>query len=304
MLKVLKIKRNIDTYDISRDIPNNLNIYNKVLFGCRSIYIYKCYKGEFRDKLREKFEKIVSIIPKKYFLIQDMHPKTYGDIDNLSTLLNSNKINIIFTFFNNTEGRAIRNRTPNSKHYLLMHHIDISKFKIYNINYKNKEEFMKNKEYDILLFGSIHPKHYPFRKRLFELIRNNELKYNIKFIERPETFNPEVCEEGLSKLINKSRICISTKSRYDYMVGKYMEIPASGGLIVGDIPKDGVELLKNRIVEVNEKMTDEEIIKIIDDVLLNYEQYYDKIMELKNIVDKDYNLDKYITKLKEIIFNN
>jgi len=38
-------------------------------------------------------------------------------------------------------------------------------------------EFIEKKEYDVLLYGSIHPKHYPFKKRLFELILKNENKY-------------------------------------------------------------------------------------------------------------------------------
>jgi len=77
-----------------------------------------------------------------------------------------------------------------------------------------------------------------------------------------------------------------------------MEIPACGGLILGDIPKDGKELLMNKMIEVNEKMSDEEIINILENTIINYEKYYDKI------IDKEYNLDKYIEKINEIINKN
>lgn len=296
-IKCQKIKNLYKFYNIGSGEIINYDDYDVALFGCRSIYIYKVYKGTIKIRLKENFEKIVDNIKEKYFIIQDMHQKTYGSIEKLCEILNKNKFNIIFTFYNNTEAKIIRKLTPNCKYHHLHHHIDTNIFKIHN-------EKDIDKDIDILLFGSIHPKHYPFRKRLFDLILNNKDKFSkIYFIEYDSSvFNPEHCEVGLSKLLNNSKICIATKSRYDYLVGKYFEISASGCLIAGDIPTDGKEILDNNILELTNSMSDDEIINKLTNCINNYEMYKDKINKLKNIVDTYYNLDKYIEKIINIIY--
>lgn len=286
----------IDFYNIGTD--DNIidyNNYNVVLFGCRSLYLYKVYKGELKIHLQKKFEKIINIIKVKYFLIQDMHQKTYNSIEHLCKILNNNHINIIFTFYNNAEATKIRKLTPNCLHYHLPHHIDTNIFKIH--------DEITSKDIDILLFGSVHPKHYPFRKRLFDLILNNKDKFtNVYFIEyNSAIFNPAHCEIGLSKLLNRSKICIGTKSRYDYLVGKYFEIASSNCLIAGDIPTDGKDLFKNNILELSNKMSDDVLISNLLECLNNYELYLKSIKKLKSIIDDNYNLDEYIDKLVNII---
>lgn len=305
-LKCSKIKKitssiiNLTYYDISTPLNLDLSKYDIVLFGCRSIYLYKVYKTSQRQPYIDKFNSLMQI-NKRFMLLQDMHPKTYGSIDELSKLLNEHNFNIIFTFWENTEARAIRTRTPNCNHFHLPHHIDTNIFKIHDSNDKDKT-------IDILLFGSVHPRHYPFRKRLFDLILSDkdvEPKLNVYYIPYDSSiFNPNHCEVGLSKLLNKSKLCIATKSRYDYLVGKYFEISSSGCLIVGDIPTDGKELLKDNILELNQTMTDDEIMIKIRDCLNNYSEYIDKIKRMKNKTDLLYNLDKYIEKLIQIIVNN
>lgn len=264
-----------------------------------------------------------------------MHQKTYGNIEQLCNLLNQHNFNIIFTFNDNAEARLIRKLTPKCKYFHLPHHIDTNIFKNYNagnggnrvnggnagnagnagnmnngdnvdnaVNAINAVNVVNvDKDIDILLFGSVHPKHYPFRKRLFDLILNNKDKFpNVYFIEYDSTiFNPSHCESGLAKLLNRSKICIATKSRYDYMVGKYLEIPASNCLIAGDIPKDGRDLLKGNILELTNVMGDDEIISRLLECLTNYSNHTDKIEKIKNIVDTQYNLDMYIEKLLNII---
>ena len=287
----------VSYYNIGQNnIEINFKDFDVALFGCRSIYLYKVYKNEKKEKLKNKFEIIVNSIKKKFFIIQDMHQKTYGSIEKLCDILNNNNFNIIFTFYDNTEAKLIRKLTPKCRYFHLPHHIDTSIFKNYNENNNVKD-------IDVLLFGSIHPKHYPFRKRLFDLILSNKEKFsNIYFIEYVSTtFNPSHCESGLSKLLNRSKICIATKSRYDYLVGKYFEIPSSNCLIAGDIPKDGMNLFKDNILELKNNMTDDEIITKLLECLNNYLNYTDKIKKIKNIIDDEYNIDMYIKKLLNII---
>ena len=157
------------------------------------------------------------------------------------------------------------------------------------------------KKYDILLYGSIHPRHYPFRNKLFNLLLANKTKYNICYIEKPENFDPNKCEKGLAKLINESKLTIATKSRYDYFVAKYLEIIFCKSLVAGNMATDGISLFEDNYLKLDEKMTDQEIIEQIDQCLKNYENYTRKI---ENMYDKsflNYNMDNYVGKLLEIL---
>ena len=294
-LKCNKIKEKYDYFDISTELNFDLEKYDTLILGCRSIYIYKCYKNhKKKDLLKQNFEKLMKI-KNKYIILQDIHTKTYGNLDDLSEILNKNKINIIFTFFKCYEANIIRKKTPECKYFHLPHFIDTN---IFNSN--NCE-----KTIDLLLYGAIHPTHYPFRKRLFDLILSNKEKFpNIMYIEKPESFDPNFCEKGLAQIINKSKFAISTKSKYDYLVAKYLEIPACNCIVIGDIPSDSDNELKKNIIELKNTDSDDEIIKIIKDSIQNYDNYKIKIKEYQKYIIENYNLEKYINKLETIIKNN
>jgi len=283
-----------DFIDLQKDYTDEflnelVSKYDIVLFGIRAVYMYKGYIGNLKRQLK-KYNDILCNIKNKYVLIQDMHPKSYTSIDEFSTYCNVNNINIIFTFFNCAECKSIRNKTPNVKHYQLCHHIDTDKFKDYNMD----------KIYDIFLFGATHPKHYPFRHRLFELINKNTDKFNVLYLEKPGNFDKSKCEDGLSRLINQSKITISTKSRYNYLLGKYFEIGASKSLIVGDNSSDGT-MFRDKMVVIDNNMTDEKILEVLRSTLDNYESYQDKINMTYDMVMSEYNLDEYVKKLKIIL---
>ena len=171
--------------------------------------------------------------------------------------------------------------------YYNPHHADPKIFK--NLNIK--------KEYDILLSGVSKEKHYPLKYRLFNLINKHKLttlkKYNIYNHQHPGYNNDlsfkNINQISYNEIINKSKICIACTSKYNYRLGKYVEIPMSGSIILGDLPFEDNEY-KNFIIEVNMKMTDKEILnKII---------YF---LENKNLLEEKTNLGikwakKYETK--------
>jgi len=101
--------------------------------------------------------------------------------------------------------------------------------------------------------------------------------------------------------LNKSKISISTKSKYNYLVGKYYEIPASDCVLIGDIPNDADDVMKKYIIEINDKMLDEEIINIIKKVLKNYQFHYNEMQNLRHHIYNNYNLEQYINKLNNIL---
>lgn len=294
-LKCNKIMEMSDVsyFNISHDIDFEPSDYDILLLGCRAVPFYKKYrKPKIVNKITSNMDKLLRI-QNRFMILQDMHSKTYGSLDILGEFLRTNKFKIIFTFFNCYEAKLIRRKTQGCTYYHLPHHIDTQKFRV-------RPEI--EKEYDICLFGNAHPKHYPFRNRLFRIIRESEL-FNIKDIPyKPDEFNPETCEEGLSHILNACKLAISTKSKYNYYVGKYLEITLSDCLIVGDIPADGSHILKNNIVEIVDTMTDNEIIQIILDVLKNYDDQLYKIDNLQRFYNENFNLEQYIVKLRQIIY--
>ena len=59
-------------------------------------------------------------------------------------------------------------------------------------------------------------------------------------------------------------MCVGTKSKCNYLVCKYFEISASKSVVLGDMPEDGFEIWNDNYVSINNGMSDEMIIKIID----------------------------------------
>lgn len=296
--KCSKIKEKYDFFDISSTSNNiNLDNYETLLLGCRSLYIYKFYRSntKYKQILKQNLEKLM-VIKNKFILLQDIHNKTYGSLNDLANILNTYNINVILTFNNCYESKILKNKTTNCKYYHLPHFIDTN---IFNTT-KNHE-----KEYDIVLYGAIHPVHYPFRKRLFELITHNKETFNNKvlIIDKPNVFDPKYCENGLAEILNKTKISIATKSKYNYLVAKYLEIPACNCLVAGDIPSDADKIMQNNIIQLKETMTDAEIIEILKYTINNYDNYKNKITDYQQYIINNYNLDKYITKLEQIIKN-
>ena len=279
------------------EIKEKLDNSSVILFGSRSIHLYKRYNKAVRGEIyiRNRFILYHAMKKDKYILLQDIHQRTYNDLHELAEYLNENRINIIYTFYRCFEAKIINIRTPNCKKFWVPHHINTSIFR-----FKNKPKI-----YDILLFGSVEPRHYPFRHRLFELILNNPMLscLTIKHIKKPEEFDPDICEDGLADIISSSRITVSTESKYGYLVAKYFEIASCKSLIAGNMPKDGVEIFRDNYLHLNNEMRDDEIIEKLLDCLNNYGEYKEKIEFISDKINKEYNLDKYIERLLEILVN-
>jgi hypothetical protein len=132
------------------------------------------------------------------------------------------------------------------------------------------------KDIDILLSGVTKEKHYPLKHRLYNLIMQNKNtllgKYNIHQHQHPTYVNENsfenVSQIEYNKIINRSKLCIACTSKYNYRLGKYVEIPSAGSVIIGDLPFEDAQF-KNFVVEVNNNMSDSEILNAILHVLSN-----------------------------------
>lgn len=132
------------------------------------------------------------------------------------------------------------------------------------------------KEFDILFYGYHDPRIYPFRHRLYNLLKANKDKFKVKFIEHPGYNNQNtvsnatgnVVTDNLAETINKSYMVICTKSKYDVLLKKYLEAGCCGSIVCGDLPPD-YEGWKEKvfIININDTMSDEEILKELENNL-------------------------------------
>jgi hypothetical protein len=151
----------------------------------------------------------------------------------------------------------------NKKIIYLPHHADP------NIFYNQYLE----KDIDILIAGIIKEKNYPLKYRLSQLVRKYLQNYKVHILHHPgynvdDAYTDKIQKE-FAYYINRSKLVIACTSYYNYRLGKYVEIPMCGGVIVGDIPYEEQTDFRKFVVEVNMSMSDDEIINKINNVLEN-----------------------------------
>jgi len=166
----------------------------------------------------------------------------------------------------------------------------------------------KPKDIDILVSGITKEKHYPLKFRLSNLLKKHQNdffnNYTIHFHEHPSydinnSFK-NIAQKSYNEIINRSKLCVACTSKYNYRLGKYVEIPMAGSVIIGDLPYED-ERFKEFVVEVNNTMSDDHILKTIKNALDNNVDLEKK----RNIGIKwsqEYTVEKYINSLLHCIF--
>ena len=157
-----------------------------------------------------------------------------------------------------------------------------------------------NEIYDTCL---THHYFYPLRVKIEELLLNNSDKYRLKILDNACIFNAAIANDELSQLINESYMTLSCCTRADIAMAKYFEIPASYSAILGDIPSDYEDLFKGNIVEVNEWMSDDEILQIIDKALEDKDKLWEMTKRLGDRVHQEYNLEAGTRNMDEVFEN-
>ena len=170
--------------------------------------------------------------------------------------------------------------------------------KFVNISHCAEQSIYKDyglpKTTDVLLTGAV-SRHYPFRARLRGImLKELAGKARCKVLNHPggDLRNVQgAILDGYAKELNQSKITLTCSSRYKYRLGKYVEIPMSGSLLAADLPNEGHSFLKQFMLVLNPKDTDEVIAKQI----LEYVHDDDKRNEL---IEKGIELNKFYTQEK------
>lgn len=113
---------------------------------------------------------------------------------------------------------------------------------------------------------------YEFRNRMKKLlIESDKYKLNIIDPSKSGCWDCPIRGENLSKEINKAYLALATRTCIDKCMQKYIEISASDTVLLGNIPTDFKNLFEDNIIEINDDMSDEDILNVIDEALENKE---------------------------------
>lgn len=153
------------------------------------------------------------------------------------------------------------------------------------------KDYQLEKKYDVLLYGYLDTC-YPFRTRMAKLL-SNCTDLQIKIIEHPGYKSLEgkktIIGKDLAKEINQSWLTFCSRSSYDLMLKKYLETAMSGSMVLGNIPTDYQGLLTDKIIKIDENMSDDQIISVIKEALSNKNQLQEKIKALNNLFHSKFN---------------
>lgn len=206
----------------------------------------------------------------------------------------------------------------------------ITSFKSRFINKKRFQNYKYKKEYDIIFYGTRryfhnfknenlpiindyikkYEKHshkklpdeinfYPLRERLENLLSNNK-KYKVLTLPEKNSYESKIKNEKLSQLLNKSRMAVACSTIADICMHKFLEIGGSYCLILGDIPTDYQSFFKDKICEVNQFMSDDEILNKIDSFLDNKKKLEETTKRLYNDIHKNYSFDEAVKDFDKI----
>ena len=223
------------------------------------------------------------------------------EVDNLIHNINTFNYNYVIYRYNCEQMNYIMSKC-NTKFIHYPHYINTDIF--------NKTE--TNKSIDILLYGNISD-FYPFRQRLFNLIKKSGLNYyhlpHPGYNEYLNENNPnKIIGKDLSRLINKAKITLSTCSKFNYFLKKYIEISLSGSVIAGNFPSTETNIYKDCMCLLEENDSDEEIIKKINHILNLSSHDYNKIIDHSyNVSIENHNYiqaNKHFDKIINYIYNN
>ena len=270
--------------------------------------------------LLEKFKFITSLGVPIYMFIED----TYYYKSSLKTL--PSEITRLILWY--------KNKRIKESFSSLNTNLTITNFDSRFVNTNIYNDYKLEKKYDILLYGCrscnyTYTDHlitvedylnknshhyydgkipfYPLRQRMESIFVNRLCKkYNIYIVPETSILDEKirfVANENLSRLINQSYLTVCCSSIADVLFHKHMEIPASNSVILGSYPSDYEDLFKGNIVEVNEFMDDETIVKIIDDALSDKKQLLDMSERLCKKIHQEHNLMKASENFSQIIDN-
>ncbi len=175
---------------------------------------------------------------------------------------------------------------------------------MHRINPKVFKDYREEKEYDILLTGHCSPDVYPLRNRFHKMITDGKFsKWKCEILNHPgyKVRNIDQQEALYATHLNKARITLGCSSKFRYPLSKYIEYPACGTLLAGDIPDYRPEFFREVGIEIDNSWSDEKIIQTINWWLENDVERIEKTQNAFNVIHRQCTTKQYVEQFLEIL---
>ena len=135
-----------------------------------------------------------------------------------------------------------------------------------------------------MLGGCLSPEYYPLRVRFANILKRISGKYRTHIHQHPgydlQDAHTNKYLINFAKVINQSKIVLSCASKFNYRLGKYVEVPACASVLAADVPYDEHDEYVH-MIQISKSMTDDEIINILEEYLQNDEKYNNLVQKGK-----------------------
>ena len=189
------------------------------------------------------------------------------------------------------------------------------KVKFFNIPHSAEKTIFYKRDvpimYDILLCGRYGSKnrlgelHYPLRDRMSKLINERlKEKWRVGIVKHPGYSHDDSYTDKYLNIfadeISSAKICVTCTGKPKSRFGKYVEIPMCQGVIAGDIPDEQQDEFRKFVIEINMKMSDNEIIKVLEYYLEN-DNKLDELRKKGYDYAKNYTMKNYANRFFKIL---
>ncbi len=217
----------------------------------------------------------------------NLHSNNY---DRLFQMFDRLEIRHLITCYDCPELTQITSLRPDLKTYVINLHVDTNIFKDHGLT----------KTHDVIIYGSTIQSAYSFRRRMAQLLLESGKFKVLKLELNQQLYDKENCGEGLACKINQSWLGLATVTTFDYLVGKYFEISACRSVVLGDMNEQGRAIFGSRYVHVDEKMSDAQILSIVECALDNREWLREQADHMYRVMHAEYTLADNERKLFQI----
>jgi len=172
------------------------------------------------------------------------------------------------------------------------------------------DQNLPNRPFDCLLVGAVGINtmlgdHYPLRSRMFAVLgAMSNLGYNCGILRHPGGEHMDAYTSKYAKdfatTINQAKIAVTCTGAPNSRYGKYVEVPMCGTAIAGDIPGEDQENFKKFVIELNTRMTDQEMIDKLT-YFLDNESIRQEYANVGKEWSKSYTQEKYAERFVEML---
>jgi hypothetical protein len=208
---------------------------------------------------------------------------THNKYDLIQDMFKAININDLITFHESHELNYMKNNFHINT-YVLNCPIDPTIYKDYGLE----------KIYDVICYGTVYAPVYPLRNRVHNILIKSGLK--ILHVNACH-YDPDRCDSGLAQKINQSWLGVATLSVFDLLVHKYFEIAACNTVIVGNMNEQGKKIWENNYIDVNESMTDAEILAVFVNALADKKKLSSMAQNMYKIMHSQHTIRDHKNKL-------